>query len=52
MSIPGGWELAVIILILILLFGAKRIPNMMRGWGKTMIEVKKAIKDISKGDEE
>ena len=48
MNIPGGWELAVIILVLLLLFGAKRIPDMAKNLGKAMIETKKAIKEITK----
>ena len=48
MSIPGGWELAVIIFVLLLLFGAKRIPNLAKSLGRTLIETRKVIKDISK----
>ena len=48
MSIPGGWELIVIVMVLLLLFGAKRIPSIMKSFGATLVETKKALKDISK----
>lgn len=32
---PGGWELIVIIGVLVLLFGAKRLPDMARSIGQS-----------------
>ncbi|MCB0280878.1 MAG: twin-arginine translocase TatA/TatE family subunit, partial [Calditrichaeota bacterium] len=33
MSFPGGMELVLIILVVVLLFGGKKIPELMRGLG-------------------
>jgi sec-independent protein translocase protein TatA len=41
----GPWELALIFLVLLLLFGAKRLPDIARGMGKGIREFKSAIKD-------
>ena len=38
----GGPEIAVIFIIVLLLFGAKKIPELARGLGKSMGEFKKA----------
>lgn len=38
----GGTELVVIVLIILLLFGGKKIPEMMRGLGRGMKEFKDA----------
>jgi sec-independent protein translocase protein TatA len=39
-GMPGGWELIVIILFVIIFFGAKRIPEIARGMGKGIRESK------------
>ncbi|MCC5919879.1 MAG: twin-arginine translocase TatA/TatE family subunit [Cyclobacteriaceae bacterium] len=50
----GGWEVLLIFMALLLLFGAKRIPELARGLGKGIREFKDAtneVKDsIEKGD--
>lgn len=38
----GGPEIAVIFVVVLLLFGAKKIPELARGLGKSMGEFKKA----------
>jgi sec-independent protein translocase protein TatA len=38
----GGPEMAVIFVVVLLLFGAKKIPELARGLGKSMGEFKKA----------
>lgn len=38
----GGQEMMVIFVIVLLLFGAKKIPELARGLGKSMGEFKKA----------
>ena len=43
----GPTELIVILLIILLLFGAKRIPEIAHGLGKGIAEFKKAAKDIT-----
>ena len=42
----GTPEILVIGLIILVLFGAKRIPEFMQGLGKGVREFKKAAKDI------
>jgi sec-independent protein translocase protein TatA len=43
----GTWEIVLILGIVLLLFGGKKIPELMRGLGKGM----KEFKDASKGVE-
>ncbi|MEI8134444.1 MAG: twin-arginine translocase TatA/TatE family subunit [bacterium] len=38
----GAFELLIIVAIVLLLFGGKKIPELMRGLGKGMNEFKKA----------
>jgi len=40
-----GWEWIVIALVVLLLFGAKRIPSMMRNIGKGIHSFKQGIED-------
>ena len=42
---PGPGELVIILLIVLLLFGASRIPQIARSLGEAMKEFKKASKD-------
>lgn len=44
----SGPEIFVIILIVVMLFGADKIPEIARGLGKTMRQVKDATNDIKK----
>ncbi len=41
----GTTELIVILVIVLLLFGAKRLPDLARGLGKSIQEFKKAAKE-------
>ncbi len=41
----GTTELIVILVIVLLLFGAKRLPDLARGLGKSIQEFKKASKE-------
>jgi sec-independent protein translocase protein TatA len=41
----GPWELALIFLVILLLFGAKRLPDIAQGLGKGIKEFKRAVKD-------
>lgn len=45
MGIPGGGEWILIILVILLLFGARKIPDLMKGIGGGIKEFKKAAKD-------
>lgn len=39
----GVWQIAIIVLVVILLFGGKKIPEIMRGMGRGVKEFKDAI---------
>lgn len=49
---PGGSELILIILVVLLLFGGKKIPELMRGIGRGMREFNDAKNNVSKEIEE
>jgi sec-independent protein translocase protein TatA len=42
----GAQELLLILVIILVLFGAKRIPEMARGLGKSLSEFKKGVKEV------
>ena len=42
---PGGIELAVIVGVVILLFGGKKIPELAKGIGKGIKDFKSAVKE-------
>jgi sec-independent protein translocase protein TatA len=48
---PGGIELAVIVGVVILLFGGKKIPELAKGLGKGIKDFKSAVKDDEKPEE-
>jgi len=45
MGIPGGWELIIVVGVVILLFGGKKIPELAKGLGKGIKDFKQAIKE-------
>jgi sec-independent protein translocase protein TatA len=40
--LPGGWEWIIIVLAILLLFGGRKIPELMKGLGQGMKEFRKA----------
>jgi sec-independent protein translocase protein TatA len=44
------WELVLILLVLLLVFGAKRLPEMGRSLGKGMREFKDSVSGIERDD--
>jgi len=44
-GILGGQEILIILIIVLILFGGKKIPELMRGLGKGVKEFKDATKD-------
>ena len=44
-GVPGGWEWVIIALVVLLFFGAKRIPELARGLGQGIREFKGAVDD-------
>ncbi len=41
-GLPGGWEWIIIVLVVVVLFGGRTIPELMKGVGQGMKEFKKA----------
>jgi len=47
----SGWEILVVLFVVLLLFGSTRLPQLARGMGKSINEFKKGISDGGKEDE-
>ncbi len=45
-GMPGGTEWILILLVVLLLFGAKRLPELARGLGKSIKEFKRATNEV------
>jgi len=43
----GPWQIVVVVVLVLLLFGGKKIPELMRGLGSGIKEFKDASKDES-----
>ena len=56
LSMPGGSEWIIIALVVLLLFGGKKIPELMRGLGKGVKSFKEGVneakEEINKAKEE
>jgi len=50
--IPGGPELIIILLVLVLLFGANKIPKLARSTGQAMGEFQKGRQELNEELEE
>ncbi|MFD2551515.1 twin-arginine translocase TatA/TatE family subunit [Bizionia sediminis] len=46
----GPWQIALIVVIVLLLFGGKKIPELMRGLGSGIKEFKDASKEEDKDE--
>jgi sec-independent protein translocase protein TatA len=46
LSLPGGMEWVIILFVVLLLFGGKKIPELMRGLGKGIREFNNAKSSI------
>ena len=42
----GPWQIVLIVLVFLLMFGGKKIPELMKGLGRGMKEFKEATKDL------
>lgn len=52
LGIPGTWQIVLIVLVVLLLFGGKKIPELMKGIGKGTREFKKGLNtDEEDGDD-
>ena len=46
-GIIGGWELILILAVVLVLFGAKKLPELAKGLGQGIKEFKKATKEVT-----
>ena len=44
----GTWEIVAIVLVVLLLFGGKKIPELMKGLGKGVKTFKEGINEVEK----
>ena len=51
-AMPGGWELVLIVLVILVLFGAKKLPEFARGSGQALRIFKAETKGLRDDDEE
>ena len=47
----GPWQIIIILFVVLLLFGGKKIPELMSGFGKGIKQFKKATKEEEKEEE-
>ena len=43
----GGWEIVLILAVVLILFGAKKLPELARGLGQGIREFKKATHEVT-----
>lgn len=51
LGMVGPWQVVIIVALILLLFGGKKIPELMRGLGTGIREFKDATKDPAKDNE-
>jgi sec-independent protein translocase protein TatA len=51
LGMMGPWQIGLIILAILLLFGGRKIPELMRGLGQGVKEFKDGIKEEDKPEE-
>ena len=51
LSMPGGWELIVILVIVLILFGPKNLPKIGGAIGRSIREFKDGISSLGTGDD-
>ncbi len=49
---PGPMQIAIIVFVIILLFGAKKLPQLARGVGESLNEFKKARQEMEDAEAE
>ncbi len=50
MEMPGGWELVLVLLVVVLVFGSKRLPDTARSLGRSMRILKAETKGLRDDD--
>lgn len=48
LAVPGIWSIALIAIVVLLLFGGKKIPELMKGFGSGIREFKKSMSEDDK----
>jgi len=46
-GIFGGWEIVLILAVVLILFGAKKLPELAKGLGQGIKEFKKATREVT-----
>src|SRR2546428_5531737 len=46
-ALLGGWEIVLILAVVLILFGAKKLPELAKGLGQGIKEFKKATRDVT-----
>lgn len=49
---PSTMQIVIVILIIVLLFGAKRLPDLAKGLGQSLKVFKNEVKDLQSDDED
>ena len=49
---PGGWELIIILVIVLILFGANRLPQLAKGMGESIRNFKTGMAEADASEEE
>jgi sec-independent protein translocase protein TatA len=51
-NLPGGWELVLVVLVIMVLFGAKRLPEASRSLGRSLRIFKAETKGLRDDDQQ
>ena len=49
---PGGWELIIILVIVLILFGANRLPQLAKGRGESIRNFKQGMTEAEAAEDE
>lgn len=49
---PGPWELLIILVVVLLLFGGSRLAGLGKGVGRSIREFKEEVKSVEPGEED
>jgi sec-independent protein translocase protein TatA len=52
LGVIGPWQIVLVVVVLMLFFGGKKIPELMRGLGQGMKEFKNAKDGIEEGNKD
>ncbi len=48
----SGWELIIVLVVILLLFGARKLPDLARSLGASAREFRKGVEEGSTGEDE